>query len=229
MTPSYDFDLNIVAACQIQILPEIYEQYLGYKEDGYFVEIGAFDGFNWSNTTPLIRAGWSGIMVEPDPTNFENLRRRHENNPKLKLLWVAVDKESGTAKLYQGGSTSTISEETLDAYANIPSLACGGLNPSRFVYVPAVTMDLMLDVHHCPERYDVLSLDVEGAEIRVLEGYTIDRHRPKLAIVETHELNENKALRAKAIPINRYFKAHGYKRIYADTINTIFVDKNKKR
>ena len=50
---------------QIEDLHNIYQKVFGYKTDGFFVEVGAYDGHRWSNTTPLIEANWSGIMIEP--------------------------------------------------------------------------------------------------------------------------------------------------------------------
>lgn len=218
-----------VAACQIELLPEIYDKYIGYKSDGFFVEIGAFDGYNWSNTLPLIEAGWSGIMVEPDPTNFRLLCERHMANKKLSLVQVAIGDvsmaDNGLVKLYQGGSTSTINPKTVDIYRSIPSLAIGGLSHDRYVMVAAHTMTTLLRLYDCPEHFDVLVIDVEGGEVDVLRGYDIGQHRPKLAIVETHELSEFPSLRPKAAVINRFFGKNGYKKVYVDSINAIYVSK----
>lgn len=227
MTMGYIFP-DGVASCQIRTLHELYNTYIGYKKDGYFVEIGAFDGFNWSNTMPLITAGWSGIMVEPDPTNFKNLSARHGSNPRLQLVKAAVCNISavidGKVKLYLGGSTSTVEPHTVDIYRSIPSLAIGGLSHDHFVMVDACTMDELLFTKHCPARYDVLVVDVEGGEEDVLLDYTIDEHRPKMAIIEAHEHSPYSPLRAKSIYINAFFKKNGYKKVYSDQINSIFVN-----
>jgi len=49
---------------------------------GKFLDIGAFDGLNFSNTLRLLERGWQGILVEPSPVNFINL----ENNLKDKEI-----------------------------------------------------------------------------------------------------------------------------------------------
>ena len=44
------------------------------KKNGYFIEIGAYDGIAISNTYALERQlGWKGICVEPLPTRFADL------------------------------------------------------------------------------------------------------------------------------------------------------------
>lgn len=41
---------------------------------GFFVDIGAHDGVESSNTYALEKAGWTGICIEPNPVSFEKLR-----------------------------------------------------------------------------------------------------------------------------------------------------------
>lgn len=42
---------------------------------GKFLDIGAFDGINFSNTLRLLELGWQGILVEPSPVTFINLEK----------------------------------------------------------------------------------------------------------------------------------------------------------
>jgi len=57
--------------CQIPRLDEIYLKNFGYKTDGTFVEIGAYDGHSISNTSFLADIGWKGIYVEPVKEYYE--------------------------------------------------------------------------------------------------------------------------------------------------------------
>ena len=46
------------------------------KTHGTFVECGAYDGFNMSNTIFLEKERkWSGLLIEADPSNFYKLRQ----------------------------------------------------------------------------------------------------------------------------------------------------------
>lgn len=48
------------------------------------VEFGAWDGQHLSNTCSLIdNAGYSAVLVEPNPERFQQLLRRHGKNPKV--------------------------------------------------------------------------------------------------------------------------------------------------
>src|SRR4029077_1746907 len=43
------------------------EAHFGGKRSGFFVEVGAYDGVNLSNTYHFEQTGWTGVLVEPDP------------------------------------------------------------------------------------------------------------------------------------------------------------------
>src|SRR4051812_39798514 len=43
------------------------ELFLGNRRDGFYLEVGAYDGVVISNTYHFEQIGWSGVLVEPDP------------------------------------------------------------------------------------------------------------------------------------------------------------------
>ena len=54
----------------------IHENLLNKKNNGYFVELGAYAGVNKSNTYILEKFfNWTGICIEPNNFYFEILRR----------------------------------------------------------------------------------------------------------------------------------------------------------
>jgi hypothetical protein len=54
----------------------VYETFFKSKDgQGYFVDVGAYDGVTFSNSLFFERhLGWSGICIEPLPAAFEKLR-----------------------------------------------------------------------------------------------------------------------------------------------------------
>lgn len=210
-------------SCQLQQLGDLLIQYVGYKADGRFVEVGAFDGYNWSNTWGLARAGWAGIYVEANPELCSACVRKHANHPNISVECVACGPYPGTARLFLGGSTSTIMTDTVEIYNRQPSLAFTGLNIGKHIEVPVLTLDTILERHNWQPKFDVLVVDVEGAEYDVLRGFNLERWFPKLAIIEVHEKFPDPEMSWKAVPVWHYFKRHGYEKVHADTINTVYV------
>lgn len=57
---------------------------------GRFLDIGAFDGVTLSNTRMLYDAGWSGVLVEPDPLHFGGLLRNYPETDRAALVLAAI-------------------------------------------------------------------------------------------------------------------------------------------
>jgi len=80
-----------------------------------------------------------------------------------------------------------------------------------------VTLDQLLRARSV-EKVDFVSLDIEGFELRALEGFDIDRYRPDLLCVEMHDETRGQ--------LTRYLAAHGYEVIQpyekVDAVNLYF-------
>lgn len=224
MDNPYARALDPLTDCQIESLADIYMEYLGAKTDGYFVEAGAFDGFHWSNTQMLAALGWRGLLLEPHPVYYEQCKDRYADNDKVMVLNYAVGCYDGPGLLYTGGSLSTLEKQTVDIYNKIPTLQSSGLNGVDYISCEVRELDTIFDECFLPLRwsFDVLSLDVEGGELAALAGLNLERRRPRLAIVETHELYPDIRLSWKAGAVDTFFLPLGYRKIHADTINTIY-------
>ena len=70
--------LKLSQSCQLPLLLHFYKRYL--PQTGTFVEVGAFDGEAFSNTSCLADAGWTGNYIEPIPDYASKCAARHANN-----------------------------------------------------------------------------------------------------------------------------------------------------
>jgi FkbM family methyltransferase len=126
------------------------------KTPGFYVEIGAFDGKKKNSTIILEQAGWNGVCIEPTPESFAQLKR----NRQCRCENVAVWKETGTiefATFHNDPAWNGI-KESLDKEHR------AALKNSSTIIVKTKTWnDLKF-----PNHIDYLQLDVEGAELEVL-------------------------------------------------------------
>jgi hypothetical protein len=85
-----DFAANVYSQCgEDGILAKILETLS--ERDGWCCEFGAWDGAHLSNTRHLIEsAGYSAVLIEASRQRFEQLRQRHETNPKVTALNARV-------------------------------------------------------------------------------------------------------------------------------------------
>src|SRR5689334_2098633 len=61
-------------------------EFMGNRKEGFFLDVGANDPQNGSQTWVLEQQGWRGILVEPLPELCERLRQAR---PKSKVFQIA--------------------------------------------------------------------------------------------------------------------------------------------
>ena len=213
-------------SCQIPELQTILQSCLGDFKRGVFVEVGAYDGEKFSNTSWLADNGWRGIYVEPSPEFAGLCRRRHCLN-NVEVVNSAAGESEGEAVLMQMGSLSTMSASTFDAYQHIPWAKNQMDSRLEQKTTRVQTLDSILEANSCPKGFDVLVVDVEGFEESVFRSFDLKRWRPRLMIVELcdvhEELNVTAELADSARRVRSRILAAGYQEVYRDHINTIFA------
>jgi FkbM family methyltransferase len=151
-------------------------------DGGFFVEAGANDGVNFSNTYYLERArGWTGVLVEGIPDLYRACVRHRPRSHVVNCALVPPEDDGRLVTMH---------------YSNLQSIVSGalplehveeGLRSQRErtyeVQVPGRTLTSVLDEAR-PPRFDLLVLDVEGYEAQVLRGLDLDRHAPRFALIE---------------------------------------------
>lgn len=162
------------------------DAYLDF-DGGFFVEAGANDGFEQSNTYALERfRGWRGLLVEPIPELYREAVVERPESTVVNCALVPFGHPDEAVEMRYGNLMSTVvgahgSEEDERAYVAPAFLL--GLERERTVRVPARPLSDVLDEIGAPE-IDLMSLDVEGFETQVLQGLDLDRHAPRFLLVE---------------------------------------------
>lgn len=153
------------------------QEFLSNIKNGFFVDVGAADPTIGSQTWHLEQLGWNGIVIEPRPDCAEKLRQSR----RAKVYEVACSsaRNRGTAQLNVKGGYSTLN----------PTMVVAGLRPQAAIQVDARTLDEILADAKAPSPIDFISIDVEGHEIEVLDGFDLARWRPRLILVEDHVLD----------------------------------------
>ena len=153
---------------------------------GVFVELGAYDGILQNNTLHFEERGWTGVLIEPQPEVFA---RCVQNRPKSKVYNCACvprDYPAATVEMASVGLMSIIRGSLGNRTLEEAWIARGETVQSirhSMISVPARTLDSVLDDARI-SRFDLLVLDVEGAEIGVLQGLDLEKHRPEFIVCE---------------------------------------------
>ena len=184
------------------------EKYLNYDR-GFYVELGANDGINQSNTLYFNRyRNWTGILIEPYELNFLRcVENRGASDIVVNAACVAFDYPNESVELTYANLMTVMNYGTSDLpdkknhIESSRSFLSENETQHNFL-APARTLNSILEKHSAPKLIDFLSLDVEGSELEVLKGLDHSIYRFKLLCVETRSFEVmNKYLESK----NYYF------------------------
>jgi FkbM family methyltransferase len=174
----------------------ILEEIFGDRTDGYCVEIGANDGRTGSATYLFEQRGWHCLLVEPIPEFVEEIRRHRT----CTVVNCAVSNREG--------------EATFGVAEGVEEMSTFDLSPAHVAWIERVggtvkeisvrtaTLDTLLAEVGFPE-IQFITIDVEGHEMAVLEGFTLETHKPRIVIVEDNSISGNPR-------VARYMADRGY-------------------
>jgi FkbM family methyltransferase len=178
-------------------------EFFANKGSGFFVDVGAADPQRGSQSWHLEQLGWSGILVEPRPDYAEKLRRARR--ARVFENACSSPRNAGrTMPLRVRGGLSTLNE----------NLVIAGLKPHSEVSVQIRTLNDVLTAAGAPAPLDFLSIDVEGHEVELFDGFDLARWQPRLLLIEDH---------AKHLKLHHLIQQRGYKWVRRTGLNAWYV------
>ncbi|MFI6844453.1 FkbM family methyltransferase [Kitasatospora sp. NBC_00085] len=170
---------------------------------GFFLDSGASDGVEVSNTRVLERAfGWTGICVEPNAALYAELVANRSCHCVNCCLYERDDDvefvEAGTI----GGILDEYHPALLERARGLLGAAPGGPPPT--VRKPARTVRSVLREYGAPPVIDYWSLDTEGSELTILRSFPFDEYTVRVLTVE-HNWSPARAV------LRRFLEARGFR------------------
>lgn len=221
-------NLILSASCQIPNLADIYKTYFKNLSNGVFVEVGAFDGDSYSNTSGLADIGWRGVYVEPVSEFAERCRHRHAKNNVI-VVNAAVDPSitPKTIDLYVGDALTTLLNDHVDLYKTIPWAKDVEFKKSS---CQTTRLDQLLISQNIKPNFDLLIIDVEGMEEKIFESFYLPEWHPKMLIIELvdkhPDFQSSQATVESCQRLRKGILENGYRTVYEDVINTVFISTN---
>jgi FkbM family methyltransferase len=181
------------------------------ERDGIFLDVGANHYQAESNTYYLEKQlGWRGIAIEP-LTEFQADYLTHRPRTQF-IAAFASDVADSTVPFFLPPGNH------LMASSNPDFAQKGSASPREEMSVPTTTINRVLEQARI-DRLDFMSMDIELAEPQALQGFDVERYRPRLVCIEAHSDVRQFIL--------DYFQQHGYRVIgnylRVDTRNLYFT------
>lgn len=154
---------------------QLVREFFAGESSGFFVEVGANHPTYASQTWHLEQAGWTGVLIEPQP----DLAAFLVTARKARVFAAACSSPENAGRslpLHVDGAMSALDHDRM----------APGSRTAYVVMVPARTLDDILEEAGAPAPIDLLSVDVEGHEIEVLRGFDFAQWQPRLILVEDH-------------------------------------------
>ncbi len=170
---------------------------LNFKKNGFFVDFGATNGFDISNSYLLEKKfNWNGILAEPARKWHRELLKNREVNIDRNCVWSETGKEL-TFNEVNDAKLSTIDQfSSSDQHKELRK------NGNQYK-VNTISLNDLLVKYNAPKFIDYLSIDTEGSEFEILKNFDFNNYRFKVITCE-HNFNENREKIYKLLSENGY-------------------------
>jgi hypothetical protein len=189
---------------------------------GFYVDVGAYDPIEGSNTYKLYRRGWDGLTIEP---NLGASWKFRLFRPRDRHLVMGASAKPETLRYF---AFDVAMLNTMDP-TRAKSLEASGFGPARVQEIACEPLATMLDRHAPGRHIDVLNVDCEGLDLAVLQSLDFADQRPTVLIVE--DLDRYYEFRGEdaPTPISRFMRAKRYRLLAQLAYTSIYVAADWRR
>ena len=176
-----------------------------YNYIGVFIDVGAYHPYFINNSYHFERNGWSVFCLEANTNLIPELKKYRKNVYNYAVYdsdkdlvefnvvygpWGCENGEIGTA----GCSAIELNGQYMEQFSS-------QIQKIEKIQVPQITLNTFLKTLKGITNIDILKIDVEGGELKVLKGIDLEKYQPRIILVEDIFDNEE---------MHNYLIMHGY-------------------
>ena len=155
--------------------------YFKNKQKGFYVDVGCYHPIHRNNTFLLYKKGWNGINIDIHSFSIELFEYLRPND--LNYNFAISDKKE-IINMYFQKELSQLS--TIDFDQAKKTLQ----GPIKEKKIQSYSLDEVFKFSNLEnKKIDLLDIDVEGADFKVLKGLSFEMTNPELICVEIHDKN----------------------------------------
>ena len=135
------------------------------RKGGRFLDVGAHDGIQTSNTYALeTYLDWTGVCIEANPDLAKSCRQNRPNSQTVQAAVWSDEREVNFALPHSGNNFLS----RIDGISHNQDYFPADFRESTMLTMQTKTLSDILGSE--PQYFDYFSLDVEGAELEALKG-----------------------------------------------------------
>ena len=182
------------------------------KNNGFYIDVGCYHPLHRNNTFLLHKNGWSGINIDIHQFSIDLFNYLRPDDVNLNC--AISNKNEVTEMFYQKELSQISTIEKQQAKIAFQ----GNIKKSK---IQSLTLDALLEkIDFTDKKLDLLDIDVEGADLKVLKGFNIEKFKPELICVEIHEKD------IKNSEIYKYLSNFSYELVWSGVFSHIFKSKS---
>jgi FkbM family methyltransferase len=146
---------------------------------GVYLDAGAHDPIEYSNTLIFYKRGWRGINVDFSETKIERFRRLRPDDHSVVACLSDGPREVQVAH-YAASNTDRIMPVGITDYESLL-----GAKPVSTRSLQTTTLNEIIAASRFkPEEINYVNIDCEGHDLEVLRGLDLNHCRPKVITIE---------------------------------------------
>lgn len=191
------------------------EYFPDYNYKGIFLDIGAYEPINISNSYHFEQNNWDVYCFEANTLLIEQLKQQrknvfnyaiyNENKDDIEFNIVVAGYGGGSGMA--GISSIELSEQYMSRFYHNEEIIKINVQQKTLNYL--LENVIKLDTNHI----DIISIDVEGGELKVLQGLDLNKYKVKVFVIENvfNDINlynymiNNGYILDKQIEYNQYY------------------------
>jgi len=187
-----------------------------------YMDIGAHDPYNLSNTAYFYQKGWRGVNIEPNPILFKKFLKKRPDDINLN---IGIGDKTATLPFYilDSATMSTFSKDECDDL-----IKNHGFKLDKTIEVSVMSLEDVVAKYLNNRMPELLFVDAEGYEDFIIRSIDFSRLRPCIICFETVKYNRTINIKNKEYDLVDYLKTQGYELIADTYVNSIMIDSHIK-
>ena len=178
----YGFVLQYDTESYSQLYQDLFALFiLNQKKGGSFLEFGATNGIELSNTALLEKKfGWHGVLAEPSPQWHKQLKK---NRPEANIITDCIYSETGQNLDFfvsKSGVLSTLEEFRQSDISSMPGNTASRNKSGHTVKVSTISLNDVFIKYFNSKPIDFMSVDTEGSELLILKNFNFKKFGPNV-------------------------------------------------